>query len=176
MSGLVGGRYFTHFIALLVLGLLDRGDRLIINCLLRVAFQILAQESSVQRADSAYPLGHGWGGRSPEARGRARQGRALTLSGVPGAPRAPVPMVLPPGAGRLGPGHPHPCALCVLGNPGRGSLSSVARGHHSAFPAASVLTSSPCGTFLPESHPGWGGKSPKWLLAHQSRAPRPRRE
>ena len=60
MSSLVGGRYFTHFMALLVLGLLERGDRLIINCLLRVAFQILVQDSSVQRADSAYPLGHGW--------------------------------------------------------------------------------------------------------------------
>lgn len=49
MSSLVGGRYFAHFIALLALGLLDRGDRLIINCLLRVAFQILAQiaQSSV---------------------------------------------------------------------------------------------------------------------------------
>lgn len=49
MSSLVGGRYFAHFIALLALGLLDRGERLIINCLLRVAFHILAQiaQSSV---------------------------------------------------------------------------------------------------------------------------------
>lgn len=43
MSSLVGGRYFAHFMALLAPGLLDRGDQLIINCLLRVAFQILAR-------------------------------------------------------------------------------------------------------------------------------------
>lgn len=43
MSGLVGGRYFAHFIAPGALGLLDRGAQLIINCWLRVAFRILAQ-------------------------------------------------------------------------------------------------------------------------------------
>lgn len=79
MSGLVRGRSFTHFIALLALGLLDKGDRLIINHLLHVAFQILAQDSSGQHADSMYPLGHGWVGlaslaggvNSPDARAGA---------------------------------------------------------------------------------------------------------
>lgn len=93
MSGLVGGRYLTHFIALVVLGLLDRGDQLIINCLLRVAFQILARESSVPRADSAYPLGHGRAGRLlPEAGG---WGPAGTLAGPLDGPGVPSPDRVP---------------------------------------------------------------------------------
>lgn len=103
----------TRFIVLVVLGLLDRGDQLIINCLLRAA-----RESSAQRADSAYPLGHGWAacfprrvGCCPKARGWGPAG-TLTAPLWPRRPLSPHPHG-PPGAVHVGSGHPHSCAPCA---------------------------------------------------------------
>lgn len=139
MSGLVGGRYLTHFIALVVLGLWDRGDQLIINCLLRVAFQILARESSVPRADSAYALGHGRaGGLLPEARG---WGPAGALAGPLDGPGAPSPDRVPSPPG--------------------------------PSPRPVFWGFSPYRRFLPKASAWPARKSPKRLLALQSRAPRP---
>lgn len=165
MSGLVGGRYLTHFIALVVLGLLDRGDQLIINCLLRVAFQMPAQESSVQRADSVYPLGHGWVACFPRRVGCCPKARDWGPAGTLTAPlRGPAPLEPPsPWSPRGRARGPRPSLLLrgvCQATLGRGPLSSVLSLW--AFPVASVLAFCPYRRFLPKCSFWPGGKSPKW--------------
>lgn len=89
MSSLVQARHFTHFMVLLVLSLLERGDRLIINSLLRVASTFwpkIAQASMLilpthwAMAGQACLLAAG-GANSPDARG---WGPGHALPGSPG--------------------------------------------------------------------------------------------
>lgn len=127
MSSLVRGRYFAHFIALLALGLLDRGDRLIINCLLRVAFQILAQ---IAQSSVLIPPTHWAMAELPAFLRRAGQippmpgTRPLRPSQLPGLlcpMNHPPHHGLPEAAGLRGPQRSHrgtgsgPPPLCTLG-------------------------------------------------------------
>lgn len=97
MSGLVGGRDLTHFMALSAPGLMDR-ERLIINGLLHVAFQILAPiaQPGVLIPPARWAMAGWLGGvaNSPTSTPTPCQWRALRWPSAPWGTgtRAPCPL------------------------------------------------------------------------------------